>query len=241
MKKYIFQDKFIKAVVKYTIEKLDRTTWLKRQLQLYCSPDDLKGLSSIRPDQCISPAILEHIANNVITDYIQISTLISSGSSLISRKALTLGIPLDIISFYCNLITLTTKLSYLYGWESCIKNKKVTDSAIYFIYLILGYAYGDLECKNELFSAVKHSKSLSQITIENNTEWNNPTYSNACKQIFSQIIKSFTAGLINKKSPIIGCSTAAILNYYSFSLLAKKINLILKETMYLYLDSKIKH
>lgn len=217
--------------------RVNREAWLIETLTPFCSPEKLEHIAFARPEQIVSSTILDKLAKDVVAQHALKASLLSSGTSLLGRASIWLSAPTDVTIYFGNLLAMTQKLAFLYGWDDFFVNGKTTEETYARIMLILGYAFGAVECKEALLETA--CDALPSVSSEMKgfcITWSNPVVKKAVLAKGLEFSKALLAGALVKRSPLMGCVVAGCWSYYSFKHYAERIRMILCEVMYTRLE-----
>lgn len=96
--------------------KVDRISFLRRELKPYCGATKLNMLENVRPYAIVSDKVIDSVAQRVINRQTFLATTASTIAGMPGGLAMAATIPGDIIQYYYHVVVLSQKLAYLYGF-----------------------------------------------------------------------------------------------------------------------------
>lgn len=137
-------ESLIRQAVRIPGVAIDRDSWLRKELALYCPPDVVERAVSESPHAAgVSREIVERLAAKAIRFETGKASGISFAAGLPGGLALAGTIPLDMAQYYAHIIRIEQKLAYVYGWESFLQpGDEVDDETMGILVLLLGVAEG---------------------------------------------------------------------------------------------------
>ncbi len=123
--------------------KVDRESFLRKELKPYCSLSKLDMLESVRPYTIVSDRVIDHVAQGCIRRHTTLVTTASTIAGLPGGLAMAATIPGDIVQYYYHVVVLSQKLAYLYGFpDFCDENDELTDTASDLLTIFMGSMMG---------------------------------------------------------------------------------------------------
>ena len=126
-KEVVVWNKILTAVMKMPGVKVDRRTFLRKELKGYCNEQELDMLEHVRPYSIVSDKTIDAVASSTINFHTVMATTGSTIAGLPGGLALAATIPGDITQFYFHVVVLSQKLAYLYGFPDFFEQQDEQD------------------------------------------------------------------------------------------------------------------
>lgn len=215
--------------------KVDRDEFLKKELSLYCSPEDLNKAVSIRPIAGVSKAVIDKIANSCIGSHTTKVTAISTIAGMPGGLVIAATIPADMAQYYWHVFVLAQKLAYLYGFPDLRdKDGNLTDTATDMLTVFVGVMMGASAANNAIRGLAKEFakqvvKRLPQKALTKTVYY--PIIKQVAKWIGVKLTKDSFAKGLGKAIPVLGGVISGGLTLATFRPSAKRLQHKLQEQM----------
>lgn len=228
-------NKLLGTVMSMPGVKVNRDTFLKRELVAYCTPEQVEKALSSSPTTCIPIDVIDKIANACINNHTTKVTAISAISGLPGGLAMFGTIPADIAQYYYHVFVLSQKLAYLYGFPNlCDENGNLTEQASDMLTLFVGVMMGVSKANQGIrivAQALKKevSRRLPRMALTRTLIY--PIVKQVAKWIGIKLTKQSFSKAVGKLIPVLGGIISGALTYSSFHPCAKKLQRRLKKEM----------
>lgn len=234
MDEIIVWNKILKVAMDLPFVKVDRTAFLKKELVLYCKPEELEKVVSTSPIHVLDKKVINKIANGCISFHLTTVTATSALAGVPGGWWMAGTIPTDIAQFYGHAICLSQKLMYLYGWPDLAdENGKLDDETAQILTLFIGVMIGEAMANQALFAIEKEFakqvlKRLPRIALTKFGLYN--VIKQVGKYIGIKVTKGKVANWASKAVPIIGAPISGAMTYWTFKPMAKLLKKHLEES-----------
>ncbi len=145
----------LSMAIKTPLVKIDRAKFLKKELQKYCTDEEIKTAIEFNPARAgISRKLINKIAGSVIDFETNKVTLLSIGFSLPSSAAAIAAVgaaTADITSYFASVLRVVQELAYLYGFgEFDLNDDSVDSDTMNCLLLFMGTMFGVQEANSAL-------------------------------------------------------------------------------------------
>lgn len=233
-------NKILSGAMALPFVKVDRESFLRKELALYCDHDMLDIAIKESPLKVLYQKQISRIASGCIKYHLMLVCGTSALAGLPGGWALTGTIPADIAQFYGHVFALTQKLLYLYGWPDLQGEEgKLNDEAAYILTLFTGGMMGSqvaLETIKKISKAFAEQvairlprQALTKYAIYNISK-------QVAKWIGIKLTKDTFARGVSKVIPLIGAPISAGLTYWTFKPMANRLKKSLDEQLILLVD-----
>lgn len=209
------------SAVKLPGVRIDRSDFLRRELNKYCTYDVVENAIQSTPQSAgVAPIIIDRIAKSCINYEAAKVTAISAVAGLPGGIALVGTIPADIIQYMGHLLRVMQKIIYLYGWESLLNDDNEIDDETKNILIVLFGAMFSVQSATKLLNkiipniAANVEKRLLATALTKTTVY--PIIKNIAKAIGVRMTKEIFAKGVSKSIPLIGAVTSGTLTYAMF-------------------------
>jgi hypothetical protein len=213
--------------------KIDRNSFLKKELSKRCSPTMVQQAIEKRPALA---GIDEHTIKKIALANIKFHragvTSVSFAAGLPGGWWMAGTVPADMTQFFWHVIVILQKLAYLYGWPSLINDdEEIDDETLLVISLFVGVmfgagaaskALGDLAEKfaQQVISRLP-KKALTKYAIYRIAK-------EVAKWIGIKLTKESFAKFLSKLVPVVSGFISGTITWISFSAMSKKLKKHLK-------------
>lgn len=126
-KESMIWNKILATILKMPGVKVDRITFLRKELRPYCNQSRLQMLGSVRPYTVVSEKVIDKLARQCINRHTTLATAASTVAGLPGGLAMAATIPGDLTQYYFHVFVLSQKLAYLYGYPDFWEQEEDTD------------------------------------------------------------------------------------------------------------------
>ena len=128
--------------------KVDRTSFLRSQLNNYCDETQIKRAIEDKPANAgISSEQIDRLADSCIKSHVLKASMLSFGTGVWGGWAMLASLPADMVQFYWHAIVLSQKLAYLYGWPDILEEGEVDEETKVRVTLLIGVMLGAGQAK----------------------------------------------------------------------------------------------
>ena len=188
--------------------KVNRKEFLSGKLLPYCTHENALKAINGNPTKVIDIAILNKIADSVISSHTTKVTAISAVAGLPGGIAMAATIPADIAQYYWHTLVVSQKLAYIYGWPDLLdKDGNLSDDAVNLLTVFLGVMSG-VAVANEGINAAARAlsvqvvKRLPKMALTKTVIY--PIAKQVAKWLGIQLTKENFAKAIGKAIPVLG-------------------------------------
>ena len=227
--------KTLNASLKLPIVRVDRTSFLRKELQVYCTDEQIQLAIEDSPLKVLNKKTISKIADGCINYHTTNVCLVSALAGLPGGWFLAATIPADIAQFYGHVIALTQKLLYLYGWPDLRdENRELNDETLNILTLFVGVMMGSREAVrgvNLLAKALAEQvvKRLARVGLTKYAIYN--ISKQVGKWICIKLTRESFAKSASKVIPFIGAPISAMITYWTFKPMARKLKRQLESNM----------
>lgn len=214
--------------------RVNRAAFLEKNLQKYCTVEQIeKAKETSIIIAGIPEVVLEKAVRSVVKEHTLKVTGISTLTGMPGGLAMVATIPADLAQYYYHVIVLAQKLAFLYGYPQ-FKNDgsdDLDDELVHHLTLFIGVMY-DVEGAEE--AVLEVSKNLNSETI---SKVPGKALTETAYYILRKNIARF-AGIkltektinqgITKAIPIVSGLISGGVSYFSFTPMAEKLRVTLK-------------
>ena len=221
--------KTLRAAMRLNVVKVSRAEFLEKELGHYCAPATIEKIISgeEKTYNLIPIETLDHVAAGCINYQTTVACSIAAVAGVPGGLGLALAIPAYLAQFYGNILALSQKLMYIYGWPD-IRDKKgeIDDATLQVLTLFVGVAMGCKEAGKAINAILA---KLSDQLIRNIPEKlvTHSAFYSVVRQVASwigiKISKESLAKGIGKALPLIGAPINAGMTYYTFKPMANRL------------------
>ena len=230
-------DTMARVLFSNQLARVDRNEWLYKTLAPFVSQEELTRINHLRPEDLISPEIIDKLASEVVNQHTTQSSFLSAGFTVLGRNALCLATSCDVINFWVHQIRLVQKLAYLYGWDNFYTDGTATQETLARLTAMIGYGMEVYGMKKVLLSA---THDLSPLVSDKLNLKMHFTSKNEGMKLVAQHLsiggKTLFATLVARRSSLVGAVLAGTINLLIYKRIARRIKEILQEAMYTRLE-----
>ncbi len=237
----------LNAAMKIPGVKINRATFLKKELSVYFSHDIVELAISKNPAMAgISVEDIERIARSCIEHETKNVSLISAAAGIPGGIAMLGSVPADVAQYFAHMIKILQKLVYLYGWEELYNiNGEFDDETTDKVILFMGVMFG----VNAANAAVGRIAKLAAIRVQNQIAKKAltkgliyPVVKRIAQILGVKMTKKIFAKGVAKVVPILGGALSGGLTYFTFKPAANNLKNRLKTLQPASVDFyKVKH
>lgn len=207
--------------------KIDRSTYLRKELRRYCDNKTLTLAVSHNPAYAGIPvSIIHEIAEKSIKYETGKVTALSAAAGMPGGFAMIGTIPADITQYTAHLLRILQKLVYLYGWDDIIDENGFDDETNGLLTLFIGIMFGVSAAgtsvtKLSTVIAKNASTKLAKKALTKTAYY--PIVKNVAKAIGVKMTKEIFAKNVSKIIPIIGAAASGGITYATFKPMTKRL------------------
>ena len=203
--------------------KVDRDSFLRRELVRYCNEDKIEKAVTYTPLKAEIPQdIINRIADEIIQYERQYVSGISAALGVPGGVAMAATIPADIIQYYGYLLRAAQKLLYLYGFPALnisVKGQSLDSETMNVLILCIGVMYSTAGANNALKGVAVAlgngvEKQLLNKALTKGTLY--PIVKNVSKWFGVKMTKEVFAGFFKKAIPVVGGVLGGGITYATF-------------------------
>lgn len=228
-------NKALKSAMVIPVVKVDRETFIRKELAVYCNPEQLNVAISDSPLKVLNKTQISKIANGCIKYHLTLVCSTSALAGLPGGWGMIGTIPADIAQFYAHVFALIQKLLYLYGWPD-LQNEQgeLDDETAQILTLFTGVMIGSqaavetvqrlgMEFAKQVVIRLP-KKALTKYAVYNVAK-------QVAKWIGIKLTKDGFAKSISKIIPLIGAPISAGVTYWTFKPMANRLKRHLDEQL----------
>jgi uncharacterized membrane protein len=222
--------------------KVNRDSFLKKELTIYCTDIQLAELLEKGTVGVIPIEILDKIASESISYHVKLVTTLSTALGIPGGFAMVGTIPSDLAQYYYHVFALAQKLAYIYGYpDLCDENGNFTEDAAEMLTIFVG-VMGGVAAANKVIQEIAEQvqkevlRRLPRYALTKGVLY--PLVKQIAKWVGINLTKqSFSRG-VSKLVPIIGGVVSGGLTYVTFKPQSKKLKEQLRSKMLLAYENK---
>jgi uncharacterized membrane protein len=222
--------------------KVNRDSFLKKELTIYCTDIQLAELLEKGTVGVIPIEILDKIASESISYHVKLVTASSTALGIPGGFAMVGTIPSDLAQYYYHVFALAQKLAYIYGYpDLCDENGNFTEDAAEMLTIFVG-VMGGVAAANKVIQEIAEQvqkevlRRLPRYALTKGVLY--PLVKQIVKWVGINLTKqSFSRG-VSKLVPIIGGVVSGGLTYVTFKPQSKKLKEQLRSKMLLAYENK---
>ena len=229
----VFQQ-MLSAAIKLPGVRIDRDTFLRRELGKYCSADTVEIAVAKNPAQAqIDHKTIDRIANSCIANETTRVTALSTAAGLPGGFAMVGTVPADLAQYFGHILRILQKLAYLYGWQNLLDGEagELDDATTNLLTLFIGVMFGaqgagKAIAKVSQTAAISLEKRLLNTALTKGTIY--PLVKKAMQTLGIRITtKTFSTG-VPKAIPVVGGILSGGITLGTFLPMSKKLQNYLK-------------
>ena len=222
--------------------KVNRDSFLKKELTIYCTDIQLAELLEKGTVGVIPIEILDKIASESISYHVKLVTASSTALGIPGGFAMVGTIPSDLAQYYYHVFALAQKLAYIYGYpDLCDENGNFTEDAAEMLTIFVG-VMGGVAAANKVIQEIAEQvqkevlRRLPRYALTKGVLY--PLVKQIAKWVGINLTKqSFSRG-VSKLVPIVGGIVSGGLTYVTFKPQSKKLKEQLRSKMLLAYENK---
>ena len=222
--------------------KVNRDSFLKKELTIYCTDIQLAELLEKGTVGVIPIEILDKIASESISYHVKLVTASSTALGIPGGFAMVGTIPSDLAQYYYHVFALAQKLAYIYGYpDLCDENGNFTEDAAEMLTIFVG-VMGGVAAANKVIQEIAEQvqkevlRRLPRYALTKGVLY--PLVKQIAKWVGINLTKqSFSRG-VSKLVPIIGGIVSGGLTYVTFKPQSKMLKDQLRSKMLLAYENK---
>lgn len=222
--------------------KVNRKEFLFGKLMPYCNQENTLKAINGNPTKVIDIAILDKIADSVISSHTTKVTAISAVAGVPGGLAMAATIPADIAQYYWHTLVVSQKLAYIYGWPDLLdKDGNLSDDAVNLLTVFLGVMSGVAVANEGINKAarafsVQVVKRLPKMALTKTVIY--PIAKQVAKWLGIQLTKENFAKALGKAIPVLGGIISGGITLSTFLPQARRLKKKLQEQTDLFKNAK---
>ena len=142
-KENVVWNKILTTVLKMPGVKVDRISFLRKELRPYCNQSRLQIIGSVRPYTVVSEQVVDKLARQCVHRHTTLATATSAVAGLPGGLAMAATMPADLTQYFYHVFVLSQKLAYLYGYpDFCEDDGELSDMANDLLTIFMGVMMG---------------------------------------------------------------------------------------------------
>lgn len=226
-------DTLLETANKIPGSHIDREDFLRSELKLYCTPEELEIAVKECPAKAgIKKKIINPIAKSCIAYERKRATALSFLAGLPGGLAILGTIPADAMQVFITMLRTIQKLAYLYGFPEFFKEgEKINSYTKDLILTMIGVMYGVQEVCNGLTKyaatfAEQIGKNIAKQALAK-TAWY-PALKKWLRVVGIQLTKELFGKTVAKAIPLFSGAICGVLTYKTFGIMANNLQEALK-------------
>ena len=242
-KENIVWNKILTTVLKMPGVKVDRISFLRKELRPYCNQSRLQIIGSVRPYTVVSEEIVDKLARQCVRRHTTLATATSAVAGLPGGLAMAATMPADLTQYFYHVFVLSQKLAYLYGYpDFCEDDGELSDMANDLLTIFMGVMMGAPVAEKgitELSKAMAESAvtRLPRVALTKTAIF--PIASQIAKLIGARLSKDGFAKGIGRFIPLAGGLFSGGLTLLTFRKGANRLRRQLRAQRHLFDDGAI--
>ena len=224
----------LSTAIKLPGVRIDRETFLRRELSKYCSADIVEAALMKNPAQAqIDQKIIDQIANSCISNETTRVTALSTAAGLPGGLAMVGTVPADLVQYFGHILRILQKLAYLYGWQNLLDGNAgdLDDATTNLLTLFIGVMFG-AQGAGKAIAKVSQTAAVSLERRLLNTALTKGTIYPLVKKVMQALgiritTKTFST-TVPKAIPIVGGILSGGITLATFLPMSKKLQNYLK-------------
>lgn len=215
--------------------KVDRDAFLKKELAIYCTKEQLEKVITVSPVAVLPKRLIDKVAKSCINSHTAKAVALSAIAGIPGGWGMAGTVPVDLAQYYFHSFVLSQKLAYLYGWPDFYdENGNITDDTCNMLTLFIGVMMG-VAVANQAIHKIAEGlagqvvKRLPRMTLTKTVIY--PLVKQVAKWIGVNLTKSTFAKSLGKIIPILGGGISGTLTYITFHPSAKRLQRVLQDKM----------
>ena len=217
----ISSEDIIRTAIKVPGVKIDRTSFLRKELSSYYSKDVVEKAIECNPACAGIPVeAIDRFAKEVINYETNKVTAISAVAGIPGGFAMAATIPADLAQYFGFMLRVTQKLAYLYGFDEFeLSEDEINDNTLNELLIFLGAMFGVQEANAGIrilaqTTAQNISKKLAQKALTKGAVY--PVVKKVAKTVGVKMTKQIFANTVSKAVPLVGGIISGGLTYATF-------------------------
>ena len=242
-KESIVWNKILTTVLKMPGVKVDRISFLRKELRPYCNQSRLQLIGNVRPYTVVSEQVVDKLARQCVRRHTTLATATSAVAGLPGGLAMAATLPADLTQYFYHVFVLSQKLAYLYGYpDFCEDDGELSDMANDLLTIFMGVMMGAPVAEKgitELSKAMAGSAvtRLPRVALTKAAIF--PIVNQVAKLIGAQLSKDSFAKGVGRFIPLAGGLFSGGLTLLTFRKGASRLRRQLSAQRYLFDDGDI--
>ena len=233
--------------------RVDRVSFLRKELRPYCNQSRLQMIAGVRPYTVVSEQVIDKLARQCIRKHTTLATATSTVAGLPGGLTMVATLPADLVQYFYHVFVLSQKLAYLYGYPDFfaeqegedgenVDNGELSDTGTDLLTIFMGVMMGAPVAEkgiDELSKAVAESAvtRLPRVALTKTALF--PVVSQIAKMIGTRLSKASFAKGVGRFIPIAGGLFSGGLTLLSFRRGANRLRRQLRAQRHLFDDGAI--
>lgn len=252
-KENLVWSKILAAVMKMPSVRVDRVSFLRKELRPYCNQSRLQMIAGVRPYTVVSEQVIDKLARQCIRKHTTLATATSTVAGLPGGLTMVAALPADLVQYFYHVFVLSQKLAYLYGYPDffaelevgdgeSVDNGELSDTGTDLLTIFMGVMMGAPVAEkgiDELSKAVAESAvtRLPRVALTKTALF--PIVNQIAKMIGTRLSKASFAKGVGRFIPIAGGLFSGGLTLLSFRRGANRLRRQLRAQRHLFDDGAI--
>lgn len=252
-KENLVWSKILAAVMKMPSVRVDRVSFLRKELRPYCNQSRLQMIAGVRPYTVVSEQVIDKLARQCIRKHTTLATATSTVAGLPGGLTMVAALPVDLVQYFYHVFVLSQKLAYLYGYPDffaelevgdgeSVDNGELSDTGTDLLTIFMGVMMGAPVAEkgiDELSKAVAESAvtRLPRVALTKTALF--PIVNQIAKMIGTRLSKASFAKGVGRFIPIAGGLFSGGLTLLSFRRGANRLRRQLRAQRHLFDDGAI--
>lgn len=252
-KENLVWSKILAAVMKMPSVRVDRVSFLRKELRPYCNQSRLQMIAGVRPYTVVSEQVIDKLARQCIRKHTTLATATSTVAGLPGGLTMVAALPADLVQYFYHVFVLSQKLAYLYGYPDffaelevgdgeSVDNGVLSDTGTDLLTIFMGVMMGAPVAEkgiDELSKAVAESAvtRLPRVALTKTALF--PIVNQIAKMIGTRLSKASFAKGVGRFIPIAGGLFSGGLTLLSFRRGANRLRRQLRAQRHLFDDGAI--
>lgn len=247
-KENIVWNKVLTTVLKMPGVKVDRISFLRKELRPYCNQSRLQMIGSVRPYTVVSESVVDKLARQCVRHHTTLVTATSTVVGLPGGLAMAATLPADLTQYFYHVFVLSQKLAYLYGYPDFFESSEnsepseISELSADLLTIFMGVMMGAPVAEKglgELSKAVAESAvtRLPRVALTRAALY--PVVSQVAKMIGARLSKESFAKGFGRFIPLAGGLFSGGLTLMSFGRGANRLRRQLRAQRHLFDDGAI--
>lgn len=241
-------NKILAVVMKMPGVKVDRISFLRKELRPYCNQSRLQMIGNVRPYTVVSEQVIDKLARQCVRKHTVLATTTSTIAGLPGGLAMAVTMPADVTQYFYHMFVLSQKLAYLYGYPDFFaaqddgEGTELSDTASDLLTIFMGVMMGAPVAEkgiDELSKAVAENAvtRLPRVALTKTALF--PIVNQIAKMIGTRLSKTSFAKGVGRFIPLAGGLFSGGLTLLTFRKGANRLRRQLRAQRHLFDDGTV--